>query len=68
MGARGHASHGSQVDVGSAAASGGAGLNVGTTGARADGEGRMSHVQVNGECLNFCGIVIRCVKEGLVHS
>lgn len=66
MGARGHTSHGSQVDVGSAAASGGAGLNVGTAGARADGEGRMSHVQVNGEY--FCGIVIRCVKEGLVHS
>lgn len=66
-GARGHTSHGSQVDVGSAA-SGGACLNVGTTGARADGEGRMRHVQANGEYLNFCEIVIRRVKEGLVHS
>ena len=62
MGARGHTSHGSQVDVGSAA-SGGACLNVGTTGARADGEGRMRHVQVNGEYLNFCEIVIRRVRS-----
>lgn len=66
--ARGHTSRGSQLDVGSAAASGGACLNVGTAGARADGEGRMRHVQVNGEYLNFCEIISRHLKEGLVHS
>ena len=31
-------------------------------------EGRMRHVQVDGEYLNLCEIVIRCVKEALVHS